>query len=177
MPDHPIPPVPSLQLFAAHGAELIAHARTVARRILGPVLGLDAADEAANDGLLKVARGLRQSEFHEFSQLKGWVGVVVRRRCVDHLRKRRFSVGETAEAIAASRPDTEVVVMHRQLLKRLRIRLAQIPKRGPRLVEILNLLDEGLSQVEIAVLIGRSPAAVCVDIRHIRELTESLLAG
>lgn len=139
----------------------------VVHRFAGAAL-LDpsAIDDVAQDSLLAIARSI--GGYDGRAKVTTWVHTIVRRRVVDHLRRRR----ETVELHEQHRPAAR---MSSQIADRITVReaIAELPERYRVPVELRDL--EQLPYRDIAGRLGRSKGAVKSQISRGRAMLAELL--
>jgi RNA polymerase sigma factor (sigma-70 family) len=124
--------------------------------------------DIAQDALVQALQSL--PELRDASAVRGWVYRIAINRFNDHVRRRRIIhwEGEPPDhhaAPSATRPEREALT--RELDRELRDQLLQLPERQ-RTVLMLHSV-RGLSQSQIAQLLGISIDAVKMGLFHARE--------
>ena len=128
-----------------------------------------AADDVAQDVMLKLQSQLATQAPPAEEKLDAWVFRVARNAVVDHYRARRASEPVDADAPApqeARTPAAELSQCVRQIIQRL----------PPQYAEALTLTDlEGLSQQQLADRIGLSLSAAKSRVQRAREKLGSMI--
>ncbi len=145
-------------LVEAHWAGLVRLARSV--------VGDADAEDVVQDALVVAWTRLRG--LSEPARFGAWVSRIVFRRCLRASRGRRPSVPLEAVAEPAAAPDPAAALGVWQVLVRL----------APRQRAVLHLTAvEGMSDSEIAPLLGITPASVRAHRRRARESVARIVRG
>jgi RNA polymerase sigma-70 factor (ECF subfamily) len=135
-------------------------------RMARSVVGELEAEDAVQDGL--VAAWGRLASLADPDRFDAWVGRIVFRRCLRSARRQRGRVAIEAVPEVGVRCDPTASVSASQLLARL----------APRQRAVLHLtVVEGMTDTEIAPLLGITPASVRSHRRRARESLTRLIQG
>jgi RNA polymerase sigma-70 factor, ECF subfamily len=108
---------------------------------------------------------------HQGVPFRAWLFRIARNAATDTFRRRRRTLpwDHIPESLHPfSRSDPESVAMHREALNELRVLVGQLP---PEKQELLALrFAAGMSSSEIALVLGRSPAAVQKELVRVMHL-------
>ena len=157
---------------SAFGLLVERYAGAVRRVALAVLSDPDDADDAAQDAFLSAFVKLRQYDPHR--PFGPWLMRIAANSATDRRRRRAVRRAESLDGLRAWGPQPDAEAQRRDLGRRLREALAQLPERRRAAVVLFDV--EGYSHADIGRILGIPEGTVRSEVFHARRALRVLLA-